>query len=102
MTLVAPRIVNDASQVRRINHEILFSYRIMLGLSPNRLYIGGSNSGILRRNLELRISWQAQYLVSLKGDFTYSAHWKCRFICDKDHSCDSFCVAGAVLGEVGG
>ena len=102
MTLVAPRIVSDTSQVRRINHEIhfawqvqylaklecdcslkakhfrailgdswcttcfLFSYkmrlqdgtsqvseaagarrrfhgRIILGLSSNRLYIGGSN-----------------------------------------------------------
>ena len=35
----------------------------ILGLSSNRLYIGGSNSGILRGNPELRISWQAQYLV---------------------------------------
>ena len=26
--------------------------------------------------LNLKISWQAQYLVSLKGDFTCSAHWK--------------------------
>ena len=25
--------------------------------------------------LSLKISWQAQYLVSLKGDFTCSAHW---------------------------
>ena len=26
--------------------------------------------------LNLKISWQAQYLVSLKGDFACSAHWK--------------------------
>ena len=26
--------------------------------------------------LSLTISWQAQYLVSLKGDLTCSAHWK--------------------------
>ena len=48
-------------------------------MSSNRLYIGGSNSGNLRCkqcNLELKISWQAQYLVSSKGDFTCSAHWK--------------------------
>ena len=50
--------------------------RIILGLSSNRLYIGGSNSGILRCNPELRISWQAQYLVRLEGDFACSAHWK--------------------------
>ena len=41
--------------------------RIMLGMSSNRLYIGGSNSKISRSNLELRISWQAQYLVMLDG-----------------------------------
>ena len=48
----------------------------VLGLSSNRLYIGGSNSGILRCNPELRISWQAQYLVRLEGGFVCSAHWK--------------------------
>ena len=31
-----------------------------------------------RRGFSL-ISWQAQYLVSLKGDFTCSAH--CKFTC---------------------
>ena len=46
--------------------------------------------------------WQAQYLVRLEGDFTCSAHWKSRFICDADHWWHSFCVAGAVFGEVGG
>ena len=50
--------------------------QIMLGLSSNRLYIGGSNSGMSRCNLELRISWQAQYLVRLEGDFACSAHCK--------------------------
>ena len=57
----------------------------MLGLSSNRLSIGGSNSGILRWNVDLRISWQAQYLVRLEGDFACSAHWKWRFICVADH-----------------
>ena len=50
--------------------------RIILGWSSNRLYIGGSNSGIFRLNLELRISWQAQYLVRLEVDFACSAHCK--------------------------
>ena len=59
-----------------------FYPRIMLGLSPNRLYIGGSN---------LRI--QVQYLVTLKGD----THWKWHFICDTDQSWHSFCVAGPVF-----
>ena len=70
-------------------------------MSSNRLYIGGSNSGISRWNLELRISWQAQYLVKLEVDFACSAHWKWRFIWDADQSWDAFCVAGAVFGEVG-
>ena len=51
--------------------------------------------------LNLKISWQAQYLVRLEGDFACSAHCKWRFICDADQSWDSFCVAGAVFGEVG-
>ena len=72
----------------------------VLGCS-NRLSIGGSNSGILRWNHELRISWQAQYLVRLEGGFACCAHWKWRFICDAEHWCDSFCVAGAVFGEAG-
>ena len=71
VTLVAPRIVNDVSNVRRINHEIHFSC-------------------------------QGQYLVKLEGDSCSSAHCKWRFICDTGQSWDSFCVAGAVFGEVGG
>ena len=50
--------------------------RIMLGMSSNRLYIGGSNSEISRSNLELRISWQAQYLVMLDGNQCCSTHCK--------------------------
>ena len=46
--------------------------------------------------------WQAQYLVRLEGDFTCSTHWKWCCICDADHWWHSFCVAGAVFGEVGG
>ena len=32
--------------------------------------------GVSAEILSLTISWQAQYLVSLLGDFTCSAHWK--------------------------
>ena len=35
-------------------------------ISSNRLSVGRSTSG----------SWQAQYFVSSKGDFTGSTHWK--------------------------
>ena len=45
-------------------------------------------------------AWQAQ--VRLEGVDCCSAHCKWRFICDVDQSWDSFCVASAVFGEVGG
>ena len=51
---------------------------------------------------DIHFAWQAQYLVMLEGDFTCSAQWKWRFICRADLSSNSFCVAGAVFGEVGG
>ena len=39
----------------------------------NRLSISECNSEMSPRNLDLRISWQVQYLVSLNGDYTCSA-----------------------------
>ena len=55
-----------------------------------------------RSGLECTFAWQAQYLVRLEGDACCSAHCKWRSICDEDQSWESFCVAGAVFGEVGG
>ena len=159
--LVAPRIVNDASQVRRINHEVHFAWQaqymvkwecdfswqaqhfvqfreiagawhtvffhtkcvskmwrvrspkprvrdndFMLGLSSDYprivCLLAEALQGVSAEILSLKISWQAKYLVRLEGDLACSAYWKWRFICDADHWCDSFCVAGAVFGEVGG
>ena len=50
--------------------------RIILGMSSNRLSIGGRNSESFQSILNLKISWQAQYLVRLEGDIACSAHWK--------------------------
>ena len=78
--------------------------RIILGLSSNRLSIGGSIQGVSAEILSFKISWQAQYLVRLRigndvsyvtqiiddihfawqaqylvrleGGFTCSTHWK--------------------------
>ena len=80
-----------------------FCVRIILGLCSNYprivfLFIQGVSAEIWR----FQISWQAHYLVRLQGDFTCSTHWKWRFICDADQWWHSFCVAGAVFGEVGG
>ena len=70
----------DESGLRSGGCEMTISWsdhaRIILGICSNRLSIGGSNSGMSRGNLELRISWQAQYLVRLEGDFACSAHCK--------------------------
>ena len=64
--------------------------------------IGNEVSCVTQIIDDIHFAWQAQYLVRLEGDFTCSTHWKWRFICDADHWWHSFCVAGAVFGEVGG
>ena len=74
----------------------------VVGLSSNRLSIGGSIQGVSAEILSFKISWQAQCLVRLDGDFTASTHWKWGCICDADHWWLAFCVAGAVFGEVAG
>ena len=64
--------------------------------------IGNDVSYVTQISDDIHFAWQAQYLVMLEGDFTCSAQWKWRFICRADLSSNSFCVAGAVFGEVGG
>ena len=64
--------------------------------------IGNDVSYVTQISDDMHFAWQAQYLVMLEGDFTCSTHWKWRFICDADQWWHSFCVAGAVFGEVGG
>ena len=58
--------------------------------------------GFSAQILTFKISWQAQCLVRLDGDFTASTHWKWGCICEADHWWLAFCVAGAVFGEVAG
>ena len=56
--------------------------RIMFGMSsdyPRIVFLlAEAIQGFPVEIFDLRISWQAQYLVSLKGDFTCSAHCKWR------------------------
>ena len=78
--------------------SIWWGWRVTL-LAPR---IGNDVSYVTHITDDFDFEWQAQYLVRLEGDFTCSAHWKWRFICDADHWWHSFCVAGAVFGEVGG
>ena len=79
-----------------------FYRRIMLGYRRIVFLLAEALQGVSAEILSFKISWQAQYLVRLEGDFTCSTHWKWRFTCDADHWWHSFCVAGAVFGEVGG
>ena len=64
--------------------------------------IGNEVSYVTQIIDDIDFVWQVQYLVRLEGDLTCSTHWKWAFICDADHRWRSFCVAGAVFGEVGG
>ena len=105
--LVAPRIVNDVSYatsrsimrfILRGRRSIWWSWRVM----PVALRIVNDVSYVMWINHDIHFAWQAQYLVRLDGIDCCSAHCKWRFMCDMDQSWDSFCVAGAVFGEVGG
>ena len=82
----------------RGRRSIWWSWRMTL-VAPR---IVNDVSYVMRINHEIHFAWQAQYLVKLEDDSCCSAHCKWRFICDADQSWDSFCVAGAVFGEVGG
>ena len=63
--------------------------------------IGNDVSYVTQIIDDIHFAWQAQYLVRLEGGSCCSTHWKWCFICDADHWWHSFCVAGAVFGEVG-
>ena len=84
--------------ILRGRRSIWWGCRVTL-LAPR---IGNDVSKVTQIRDDIHFAWQAQYLVMLEGDFSCSTHWKWRFICDADHWWHSFCVAGAIFGEVGG
>ena len=69
------KIVSKMGRVRSSKRRVRDD-DFILGLSSNRLSIGGSIQGVSAEILRFKISWQAQYLVRLEGDFTCSTHWK--------------------------
>ena len=90
-------VKSGASRFRG-RRTIWWGCRVIL-LAPR---IGNDVSYVTQIRDDIHFAWQAQYLVMLEGDFTCSTHWKWCFICDADQWWHSFCVAGAVFGDVGG
>ena len=80
----------------RDRRSICWGWRVT-SLAPR---IGNEVSYVTQIIDDIHFAWQAQYVVRLEGGFTCSTHWKWGFICDADHWWHSFCVAGAVFGEV--
>ena len=73
---VALRIVNDGSDVMRINHEIHFAWQAQYLVRSVALRIVNDVSYVMWINHEIHVAWQAQYLVRLEAAFCCSAHCK--------------------------
>ena len=82
MTYVAPRIVNSVSCVKRIQHEIHFSWQAqyLVRLEDDTSCSAHCKchdvSYVMRINHEIYFAWQAHYLVKLEDDSCCSAHCK--------------------------
>ena len=81
MLPVAPRSVNSVSCVKRIQHEIHFSWQAqyLVRLEDDTIVaprIVNDVSYVMRINHEIHFAWQAQYLVKLEDDSCCSAHCK--------------------------
>ena len=66
MTILSSDYARISSDYARISSD----YRRIVFLLAEAL------QGVSAEILSFKISWQAQYLVRLEGDFTCSAHWK--------------------------
>ena len=81
MLLVAPRIVNSVSCVKRIQHEIHFSWQAQYlvrleDVACRSAHCKYSVSCVKRIQHEIYFSWQAQYLVRLEDVACRSAQCK--------------------------
>ena len=60
----------------RISSDLVGYRRISSDYPRIVFLLAEALEGVSAEILSVKISWQAQYLVSLQGDFTCSAHWK--------------------------
>ena len=84
--------------ILRGRRNIWWGWRV-IWIAPR---IGNEASYVIQIINDIHFAWQAQYLVRLEGDLSCSTHWKWEFICDTDYWWHSFCVTGAIFGEVEG
>ena len=54
----------------------IVGYRRIVGYPRIVFLLAEALQGDSAEILSFKISWQAQYLVRLEGDFTCSTHWK--------------------------
>ena len=59
-----------------LSSDILGYPRIILDYPRIVFLLAEALQGVSAQILSFKISWQAQYLLNLKGDFTCSGHWK--------------------------
>ena len=74
-TKASPRWDRGRSPKRRVRDD-----DFIVGLSSDYgrivFLLAEALQGVSDEILSFKISWQAQYLVRLEGDFSCSAHWK--------------------------
>ena len=85
-TKLSPKFARGRSPKRRArDDDFIVDYprilssdyrRIILDYPRIVFLLAEALQGVSAEILSFKISWQAQYLVRLEGDFTCSTHWK--------------------------
>ena len=75
---IVPKIGRVRSPKRRVRDDdfMVGSGRISSDYRRIVFLLAEALQGVSAEILTFKISWQAQYLVRLEGDFTASTHWK--------------------------
>ena len=75
---IVAKLARGRSPKRRVrDDDFLFDYRRIIVDYPRIVFLlAEALQSLSPEILNFKISWQAQYLERLEGDFTCSAHWK--------------------------